>query len=136
MSKQANPTIIGAFVVGAIVLIATAFELFGGSQILAEKYRYVAMFDEPTNGLRVGANVLLNGVRVGYVSDIDLIIDDVNYETDTQVVLELLPDDIKTKSGQKLGTDSAPFLDHDTLINKAGLRATLEIESFVTGQAE
>jgi paraquat-inducible protein B len=134
MSKQANPTVIGAFVVGGVVLVATAFALFGGSTLFAEKNRYVAVFDEPTNGLRVGANVLLNGVRVGYVSDIDLIIDDVDFETDTQVVLELHPEDIKTKSGQRLGDDLTTRLDHDTLINKAGLRAALEIESFVTGQ--
>jgi paraquat-inducible protein B len=134
MSKQANPTVIGAFVVGGVVLIATAFALFGGSQIFAEKNRYVALFDEPTNGLRVGANVLLNGVRVGYVSDIDLIIDEVNFDTDTLVVLELLPEDIKTKSGQRLGEDLTARLDHDTLVNKAGLRAALKIESFVTGQ--
>ena len=134
MSKQANPTVIGAFVVGGVVLIAIAFALFGGSQMFAEKNRYVALFDEPTNGLRVGANVLLNGVRVGYVSDIDLIIDEVNFDTDTLVVLELLPEDIKTKSGQRLGEDSTARLDHDTLVNKAGLRAALKIESFVTGQ--
>jgi paraquat-inducible protein B len=134
MSKQANPTVIGAFVVGGVVLVATAFALFGGSKLFAEKNRYVAVFDEPTNGLRVGANVLLNGVRVGYVSDIDLIIDDVNFESDTQVVLELHAEDIKTKSGQSLGADLTTRLDHDTLINKAGLRAALEIESFVTGQ--
>ena len=134
MSKQANPTVIGAFVVGGVVLIATAFALFGGSQMFAQKNRYVALFDEPTNGLRVGANVLLNGVRVGYVSDIDLIIDEVNFDTDTQVVLELLPEDIKTKSGQRLGDDLAARLDHETLVNQAGLRAALEIESFVTGQ--
>ena len=134
MSKQANPTVIGAFVVGAVVLIATAFTLFGGLQIFAQKIRYVAIFDEPTNGLRKGANVLLNGVRVGYVSDVDLIIDEVNFETDTKVVLELIPDDIKTKSGQRIGVDFTDRLDHETLINKAGLRAALEIESFVTGQ--
>lgn len=134
MSKQANPTVIGAFVVGGIVLIATGFALFGGSQLFAEKNRYVALFDEPTNGLRVGANVVLNGVRVGYVSDIDLIIDEVNFDTDTQVILELLPEDIKTKSGQRLGADSTSRLDHETLVHKAGLRAALEIESFVTGQ--
>jgi len=87
MSKQASPTVIGAFVVGAVILIATAFALFGGAQIFATKNRYVAVFAEPTNGLRVGANVMLNGVRIGYVSDIDLIIDDVHFETDTQVVL-------------------------------------------------
>ena len=134
MSKQASPTVIGAFVVGGVVLVATAFALFGGSQLFAEKNRYVALFDEPTNGLRVGANVLLNGVRVGYVSDIDLIIDEVNFDTDTQVVLELRPEDIKTRSGQNLGAEFTTRLDHDTLINEAGLRAALEIESFVTGQ--
>ncbi len=134
MSKQANPTVIGAFVVGGVMLIATAFALFGGAQLFAQKNRYVALFDEPTNGLRVGANVLLNGVRVGYVSDVDLIIDDVNFDTETQVVLELLPEDIKTKSGQHLGDESSARLDHETLVYKAGLRAALEIESFVTGQ--
>jgi len=134
MSKQANPTVIGAFVVGGVVLIAIAFALFGGSQLFAEKNRYVALFDEPTNGLRVGANVVLNGVRVGYVSDIDLIIDEINFDTDTQVILELLPEDIKTKSGQRIGADLTARLDHETLVNKAGLRAALEIESFITGQ--
>jgi paraquat-inducible protein B len=134
MSKQSSPTVIGAFVVGAVVLIATAFALFGGAQIFATKNRYVAVFSEPTNGLRVGANVMLNGVRIGYVSDIDLIIDDVNFETDTQVVLELLNEDIKTKSGDKLDADFAARLDHETLIHKAGMRASLQMESFVTGQ--
>ena len=134
MSKQSSPTVIGAFVVGAVVLIATAFALFGGAQIFATKNRYVAVFSEPTNGLRVGANVMLNGVRIGYVSDIDLIIDDVNFQTETQVVLELLNEDIKTKSGDKLDADFAARLDHETLIHKAGMRASLQMESFVTGQ--
>jgi len=134
MSKQSNPTVIGAFVVGAVVLVALAFALFGGSQIFAEKNRFVALFDEPTNGLRVGANVMLNGVRVGYVSDIDLLINEENFDTDTQVVLELLPEDIKTMSGRSISDDFSTRFDHDTLINKAGLRATLTLESFVTGQ--
>jgi len=134
MSKQSSPTVIGGFVVGAVVLIAIAFAVFGGAQIFAEKNRYVAVFAEPTNGLRVGANVMLNGVRVGYVSDIDLIIDSVNFETDTLVVLELLAEDIKIKSGGKVGTDFASRIDHGTLIQEAGLRASLQMESFVTGQ--
>lgn len=134
MSKQANPTVIGAFVVGAVILIATAFALFGGAQIFAAKNRYIAVFAEPTNGLRVGANVMLNGVRVGYVSDIDLIIDDVSFETDTQVVLELINEDIKTKSGDELDAEFAARFNHERLIQEAGLRASLQMESFVTGQ--
>ncbi len=134
MSKQSSPTAIGAFVVGAVVLIAAGFALFGGAKIFAHKNRYVAVFAEPTNGLRVGANVMLNGVRVGYVSDIDLIIDDVNFETETQVVLELVNEDIKTKSGGKLDAEFAAALDHEALIYEAGMRASLQMNSFVTGQ--
>jgi len=134
MSKQASPTVIGAFVVGAVILIATAFALFGGAQIFAAKNRYIAVFAEPTNGLRVGANVMLNGVRIGYVSDIDLIIDDVSFETDTQVILELLNEDIKTKSGDELDSEFAARFNHERLIQEAGLRASLQMESFVTGQ--
>jgi paraquat-inducible protein B len=134
MSKPANPTVIGAFVVGAVLLAVIAFALFGGAQFFAQKNRYVALFDEPTNGLRVGANVLLNGVRIGYVSDIDLIIDDVNFDTDTQVTLEILPDDIMTRSGESITAEFAPGIDHEVLIIDAGLRATLAVESFVTGQ--
>lgn len=134
MSKRSSSVVIGAFVVGAIVLIAGAFALFGGTQIFAEKNRYVAVFSEPTNGLRVGANVMLNGVRIGYVADIDLVIDEVNYETETQVVLELLNEDIRTKSGGQLDADFATRIDHETLIYDAGMRASLQMESFVTGQ--
>lgn len=134
MSKQSSSVVIGTFVVGAIVLIAIGFALFGGAQIFATKNRYIAVFSEPTNGLRVGANVMLNGVRIGYVSDIDLIIDDVNFETETQVVLELLNEDIRTKSGGQLDADFAARLDHETLIYEAGMRASLQMESFVTGQ--
>ena len=134
MSNKASPTVIGGFVVGAVALIAVAFAVFGGTQIFAKKERYVAIFAEPTNGLRVGANVMLNGVRIGYVSDIDLIIDDVTYETDTQVVLELLNEAIQTKSGETLDADFTDRITHDKLIYEAGLRASLEMESFVTGQ--
>lgn len=134
MSNKADPTVIGGFVVGAVVLIATAFAVFGGTQIFADKENYVAVFADPTNGLRVGANVMLNGVRVGYVSDIDLIIDEINFETDTQVVLELLNDAIMTKSGESLGADFSERIDHNKLVHEAGLRASLEMESFVTGQ--
>ena len=135
MSRHSNPTTIGAFVIGAIVLIAGGFAIFGGSQIFADKIRYVALFDEPTNGLRVGANVMLNGVRIGYVSDIVLLIDEGTFDTETQVTMEILTEDyIMTSSGTPIDSEMTSFIDHTALVDWAGLRATLEIESFVTGQ--
>lgn len=135
MSKKSNPAMIGAFVVGAVGLLALGVALFGGSELFKKRVNYVAYFEEQTKGLRVGSNVILNGVRVGYVSEIALLIDEERYETLTRVTLEILPDTyIPVRDGVPIATDLRDVIPHDELIQKAGLRAQLEIESFVTGQ--
>ena len=135
MSKKSNPTLIGAFVVGAMVLIAAGVALFGGAKLFAERSLYVAYFDEQTNGLRVGSNVLMNGVPIGHVSEIALLVDSTSYETITRVTLEIFPDTfIQTRNGEVIGEGMQVNLTHDQLIFDAGLRANLEIESYVTGQ--
>jgi paraquat-inducible protein B len=136
MSKKTSPTLIGGFVVGAVVLIVAAVALFGGSEFFAQRLQYVAYFDESTKGLRVGSNVTLNGVRVGYVDDIKLLVDQSTYETLTQVTLEILPEDlVMTDFGEVVQTQARRAdIGHSSLIENAGLRAQLETESFVTGQ--
>ncbi len=135
MSKKSNPALIGAFVVGAVALLAVAVAFFGGSELFKKRVNYVAYFEEQTKGLRVGSNVILNGVRVGYVSEIALLIDEEKYETLTRVTLEILPDTyIPVRDGAPIAEDLRDVISHEELIQKAGLRAQLEIESFVTGQ--
>lgn len=135
MSKMASPTLIGAFVVGAMALVAVGVGLFGGAQFLAERNLYVAYFDEGTKGLRVGSNVLMNGVRIGHVSEIALLVESTSYETITRVTLEIFPDTfIQTRNGEVVGEGMQVNITHDQLIFDAGLRAKLEVESFVTGQ--
>ncbi|MDH4071980.1 MAG: MlaD family protein [Gammaproteobacteria bacterium] len=135
MSKKANPAVIGGFVVGAIALFATAVALFGGKELFVERDEYVAYFEEGTKGLRVGANVLMNGVRVGYVNDIALLVDAQSLNTLTRVRLELLPDTyIQTIEGVPVAEGMRFEIGHDWLIYRAGLRAQLGIESYITGQ--
>lgn len=135
MSKKTSPALIGGFVVGAVILIAAAVALFGGSELFAKRNVYVAYFEDQTKGLRIGSNVVMNGVRIGYVSGIALLIDEATLDTITQVVLEILPDTyITMRHGEPIGEGMDEFIDHDQLINSAGLRAQLEIESFITGQ--
>ncbi len=135
MSKKSNPAVIGAFVVGAMSLLALGVALFGGGELFKKRFNYVAYFEEQTKGLRVGSNVILNGVRVGYVSEIALLIDEDRYETLTRVTLEILPDTyIPVRDGAPIAEDLRDVIPHEELINEAGLRAQLEIESFVTGQ--
>ncbi len=134
-SKKANPTIIGAFVVGAAVLLSGAVAIFGGTELFVERNVYVAYFQESTKGLRVGSNVMMNGVRIGYVSEIVLLVDETDFDSATRVTLEILPDNlIITREGRVLAAGTAQAVDNDKLINEAGLRAQLEIEAIVTGQ--
>jgi paraquat-inducible protein B len=135
MSKKINTTLIGAFVVGAAILIAVSVALFGGSEIFTNRQKYVAYFTEDTQGLRIGSNVLLNGVRVGYVTDIALLMDRVTFDTRTRVTMQILLDNfIVTQNGKILDTDERGEVSHDRIVHDAGMRAQLETQSFVTGQ--
>ncbi len=134
MSKKANPTLIGSFVIGAIVLIAVAVMLFGGAELFAPKTRLVSYFPGSVKGLRTGSNVLFRGVRVGYVQDIQLQGDIDTLETQVQVIMEVFPElFILTRKGMIVGQAGRGQIDEQDMIN-AGLRAQLNVESFVTGQ--
>jgi paraquat-inducible protein B len=135
MSKKSSPTLIGGFVIGAVALLSIGVVLFGGSELLAKRSYYVAYFEEQTKGLRVGSNVILNGVRVGYVSEIALLIDEKEFATMTRVTLEVLPDTyVPIRDGKPVSDDIRDVISHEVLLRDAGLRAQLEVESFVTGQ--
>jgi paraquat-inducible protein B len=135
MSKKSNPTVIGAFVVGAVVLLAVGAAMFGGAELLAKRGIFVAYFTEDTQGLRVGSNVMMNGVHIGFVSDMSLLVDRDNFESETEVIIEFLPETvILTQNGVPIGDRLTSEVSHDELIHVGGLRATLQSESFVTGQ--
>jgi len=109
--------------------------LFGGSEILKKKQRYVTYFDRSVKGLRVGSNVLFKGVRIGYVTDIRLFADIDTLEFGIPVIFEVLPEAVTLVQGNEVVGTSADRkpIDLQRLIN-AGLRAQLNSESFVTGQ--
>ena len=88
MSKKSNPTVIGAFVVGAVVLLAVGVSLFGGAQLFAPKSIVVTYFEGSVKGLRIGSNVLFRGVRVGFVSDIQLMGDAESLEPVVRATLD------------------------------------------------
>lgn len=135
MSKKSNPTIIGAFVVGAVLLLAIGVAVFGGAELFAKRNVYVAYFSENAKGLRVGSNVMMNGVQIGQVSRMRLFIEQDGWESLTEVTMEILPESyIPTRDGVVIGEGPDVSVAHDVLINEAGLRATLQAESLVTGQ--
>src|SRR5213593_3068103 len=55
MSVRANPTVIGAFVLGATIVLVAGLLFWGGTGLFRTKYRYVMYFDTAVTGLQKGA---------------------------------------------------------------------------------
>lgn len=134
MSRAGSPTLIGAFVVGGVALLATAVAIFGGSELLAPKTVVVTYFDGSAKGLREGSNVVFKGVRVGFVRDIALVTSIEELAPKIEVTMELVPDSIRVvEDGVPLEEPLDEVVSIERLVD-AGLSAQLGSESFVTGQ--
>jgi len=131
MSKQANKTVIGIFVVVAIALVVTAVLILGSGKFFKKTFTAVCYFEGNVGGLNIGAPVVFRGVRVGSVKDVILRVDSSKLIFTIPVYIEIEPDRfevIGVRPGQ-LGKNLQTFIDR-------GLRATLETQSLVTGQME
>jgi paraquat-inducible protein B len=131
MGRRANPTLIGAFLVGAVVLIVIGILVFARGQFFTEKRTFVLFFDGSVKGLNVGAPVDFQGVRIGTVTDIGVRYVAQENAFRIPVFIEIERDRIKQMGVRDTETAQRQFL--QSLIDK-GLRAQLEIVSLVTGQ--
>ena len=126
MSQRASPAMIGAFVLGALVLLLAGIFLLGSGELFRKKYRFVSYFEESVNGLREGSAVKFKGVEIGSVDQIRLPLG-----PDNPPVLVFFSLDAE-ELGETADRDLTQA-DLDRAI-EAGLRAQLGQESFVTGQ--
>jgi len=72
MSKPANKTVIGIFVVGAIALAVIAIVVLGSGKFFKQTLRAVCYFEGSVGGLNIGAPVVFKGVKIGSVADVIL----------------------------------------------------------------
>jgi paraquat-inducible protein B len=128
MSRKANKTLIGVFVVGAVALAVIVVLVLGSGRFFTERLTYVCYFQGSVKGLNVGASVLFRGVRVGTIRDISIQSDPETLSIEIPVFIELEP-----KRFGRIGPSKDPRANLERLI-KAGLRARLELQSLVTGQ--
>jgi len=131
MSKQANPTVIGGFVLGALVIIVIAILTFSSGALMRERIRMVTYFPGSVQGLTVGAQVQFQGVPIGQVTNIS-----VDYVADRDSFRIPVDYEIWPRQVHVLGGDGTADVREvlERLIDEKGLRARLESISFVTGQ--
>ena len=134
MARKGNPALIGAFVLGAIVLTVAAVAVLGGGKLFRQSQVVVAYFQGSLKGLAIGAPVTFNGVKVGAVTDIRVIVDDPKGTVRTPVFFEVDGRRLVDASGTpiRLRKDAAGL----ARLTERGLRAQLELQSLVTGQLQ
>ena len=149
MGKKASPATIGAFVVGAFVLLVAGVLIFGSGKLLSRSFPWVMYFDGSVKGLNVGAPVSFRGVKVGQVTDIKVVLDPTDATIHTPVFIEIEPDRVATLGERppsmvhnflrdllalvtgESGDDDRPMAER---LVQRGLRGQLAMQSLLTGQ--
>ena len=130
MSQKISPTLIGAFVVGAVALLVIGVVAFGSGQLFRKTQEFVLYFDGSVNGLHIGAPVKFKGVEIGSVKDIKLEMGLGNQVHKIPVIIE-----IDLKKVIRRGVTREKAMDPNTIEEfvKQDLRGQLQTESLVTG---
>lgn len=130
MAKQVSKTVIGGFMVSAMVLLVVGVLIFGSGKFLQKTYPFVLFFDGSVKGLKSGSPVVFRGVKVGSVGKIMIRPNPQTLDVQIPVIINIDPENvgIPEKSIKKNPHKWIP-----KLIDK-GLRAQLSLESLVTGQ--
>ncbi len=141
MSQRKNAVAVGIFVIGALCLSVLLLVLIGSGSFFSKKAQCVMFFKGSVKGLSVGSPVMFRGVKVGSVSSISIYTDPKTLQFTIPVLVDFEQtrlsldstgvDSAGTSLEEIMAVDSGSVLDR--LITK-GLRARLDLQSFVTGQ--
>jgi phospholipid/cholesterol/gamma-HCH transport system substrate-binding protein len=137
VSRRANPAWIGAFVVGATLLLTAGVLVFGSLELFTAKASYVAYFQTSLTGLDVGAPIRFRGIQVGRVSEIYAVLDAKTLKLRTPVVLDFQSGSVRFQDdeGTRVGGASREEIQSQlsSLIAR-GLRAEIRQDSILTGK--
>lgn len=131
MSRRANATTIGLFVIGALVLAVLGVSVFASQSLFRTQTTFISYFDESVNGLDVGAPVKFKGVPIGQVSEIlvRLDLEEETFQVPVLYDIDLAP--LTNMRGRAVDLSNPQVLQRQI---DEGLRAQLQMESFLTGK--
>jgi paraquat-inducible protein B len=130
MSKKANPTSIGLFVIVGAALTLLATVVFSSGRWFEKKQQAILYFDTSVKGLSEGSAVKFRGVNIGTVKQVLSHHNQAPNDRAIPVIIEINDRVVREKASGMPGIGTE--MNQDRLI-KEGLRGSLGMESFVTG---
>lgn len=136
MKTKVSPTVVGLFVLGALVLGMVALFSFGGVNFFSKPERFIVYFDESIHGLDEGSPVKLRGVRIGRVVGLKVraippsAAEPGEPRSVVAVVCELSRDVVADGQGNAIDVSDREELQR---LVDAGLRAQLGVIGYATG---
>ena len=136
MSQKINTTSIGLFIVIGVALGVSGLLLFSSSKMFSKTREVIVYFDGSLNGLHEGAPVKYRGVTIGSVKRVMVQFNQATNDNAMPVLLEIEDKHVH----RRLGDEAAVLFyrrTEDEQVReariKAGLRASLQSQSLVTG---
>ncbi len=126
--KKLNVTLIGVFVLGAVILAIIGVVALGAGRFFTRHPTFVMYFRGSAKGLDTGASVVFKGVKVGKVTSIGL-----EYNPAGKSVLIVVLAEINLKAITRTPGETATQDFFMQLIHE-GLKAQFQYENYMTGQ--
>ena len=136
MSKKINTTSIGLFIVTGVALGITGLLLFSSSKMFSKTHDEIVYFNESLNGLSEGAPLKYRGVTIGSVKRVMARFNQATNDNAMPVILEIEDKLVQQRLGDEAGKSFYARVSDESGREariKAGLRASLQTESLVTG---
>lgn len=142
MSKRASPAMVGGFIVGGVALVVAAVIVLGSGKLFKDTVDYISWFEGSVNGLSPGAPVKFMGVTIGQVTAIKLragedgMLDTAeefeNWEENLRIPVFYELDRDQLRKEGSVADVGDPVVAQ--LLIEGGLRATMAVESILTGR--
>lgn len=126
--KKRNVTLIGAFVLGAVILVIAGVVALGAGRFFPGHPTFVMYFRGSAKGLITGSSVVFKGVNVGKVTSIGLEYDPAVKSVLIVVLAEINLNVITRRQGETATQDFFMQLIQE------GLKAQFQYENYMTGQ--
>lgn len=131
MSTAPNPVKVGSFVLTGLALALAVVLALGAGRWFSRRVPFVLYFADSVHGLTVGSAVKFKGVPIGTVTRIQLALREEAGPQYIPVHVEVDQDLILSAAGEPVDIRDRAFVKQQ--VDK-GLRASLELESFITGR--